>query len=228
MVGKAPAGHVADVQLDARGLCLCVRRVGHRVGPARAVTQHKFHVLPRVVAEGIGRGQLQLQLHHVGRAALQRAHAHGQLFDGEGAFVGDLARFEHHRRLCHAAAGQHPACGFFVGAQGLVLVCAVHHGALQHLALARATGAVLAAVGQAHAGADGGGQDGFARLGFKAAAAGLHGDGVGQGGGGRCGGHVLVILAGSNTAMPWIVPAVFTPFARRADGWRGAPLRALA
>ena len=51
------------------------------------------------------------------------------------------------------------------------------HLAVGDFAFARAAGALLAAIGQAHALAQGGGQQGFIRFGFKAEAAGLHGNG---------------------------------------------------
>jgi predicted Zn-dependent protease len=61
----------------------------------------------------------------------------------------------------------------FVLRQGAHLVRAVLDLAGHQLALAGAAGAVLAAVGQADAGADGGGEDGFAGVAGELAAAGL-------------------------------------------------------
>ena len=178
-----------------RALRLGVRRVGHGVGAARTIAQDEFDVLACVVAEGVVGGQLQAHLHHVGRFFLQRGHAHRHFLDRKSAFVSDLARLQHHVALRHAAAGQHPASLRLGLAQGLGLVRAVYHLAFELLAFARAAGAVFAAIGQAHARADGGGQQRLARIGRKSAPAGLNGDLEG-GGGGRSSGHALGILGG--------------------------------
>ena len=193
MVGELAARHVANVQLQPRGLGLRVGGVGHGIGAAHATLQQELDVLARVVAEGVGRGQLQAQLHDIVRFFLEGNHAHGHLLDGEGAFVGDLARFEHHVGQGVGAAGQHKTCGFFVGRQGFGLVFAMVHGAADFFALARTAGAVLAAIGQPHAAADGRRQDGFVCVGTECAAAGLHGD-LERCVGRLCAGHGVGIL----------------------------------
>ena len=113
-----------NVQFDTCGGGLGVRRIGHRVSAPCAVAQDEFDVLACVVAERIGRRQLQAHLHHVVRLFLQRGHAHRHLLDGVGAFVGDLPGLQHHIRQRPCAAGQHETGGFFVGAQCLgLMVC---------------------------------------------------------------------------------------------------------
>ena len=64
--------------------------------------------------------------------------------------------------------------------QGLGLMRSMHHGALDLLALAGTTGAVLAAVRQAYPGTDARGEDGFFGFGGETASAGPHGDGEGH------------------------------------------------
>ncbi|MNZ91940.1 hypothetical protein D3C78_1109460 [compost metagenome] len=192
MVGELAARHVADMQFQAGCAVLQVGCGGHGIGAARPVAQNEFHVLARVVAELIGRGQLQVHLHHVMGHSFQSGHAHRHFPDRESAFVRDLARLQHHVAFGRGAAGEHIAVGFFLGAQGLGLVRAMHHAAAELLAFARTAGAVLAAIGQAHAGADGCGQNGFVALAGKGAAAGLHGDLVG---GVRNQGHLVILGA---------------------------------
>ncbi|MCY1365231.1 hypothetical protein D9M69_520700 [compost metagenome] len=177
VVGELAPGHVAQVEFEPGLRGLGVGRVGHGIAAALAVAQQEFHVLAGVVLEGVAGGQLQAHHYHVGRNPFQRVHAHRHLLDGEGAGFGDLARFEHHVVLCHAAAGQHVASGFFFGAQGFGLVRPVDHVATEQLAFAGAAGAVLAAVGQADALTDAGGEDGFFGEGFERASTGLDGDG---------------------------------------------------
>jgi hypothetical protein len=188
MVGELAAGHVAQVQLDHghAGGGQRVRRAGHAVAAAAAVAQDDLDVLARVVLDDVVGGQLQAHAHHVVRQALQLGHARGHLLDRESPRVRDLARLQHHVALRHAAAGQHVAGGFFLGRERLALVRAMPDVARDLLALARAAGAVLAAVGQADALADAGRQHRLAGVGLEGAAAGLHGDGVGHGLGYPC------------------------------------------
>src|SRR5262249_14893451 len=74
------------------------------------------------------------------------------------------------------AAGEDEAGLFLLDRQRLVLMRAVDHAAFEQAALARAARAIAAAVGQAHARADGGGQDGLVALDVEAAPGGLDGD----------------------------------------------------
>ena len=177
VVGELAAGHVAQVQFHRRLAGLRVRGIGHGIAAAVAVAQQKFHILTRVVLKGVAGRQLQPQHDHVVRHAFERTHAHRHFFDGECTRFGDLARFQYHVAVRHAAAGEHIAGGFFIGAQRFGLVSAVGHTARQQFALARAAGAVFAAIGQTNALANASGQNGFIGLGFKDASAGLNGDG---------------------------------------------------
>ena len=175
---------MAQVQFQSRCRLLQMGRTGHGVSAAQAACQHKFHILPRVVFETLRSGQLQAQAHHVVRQALQRSHAHGQFFHGEAALVRHLAHLQHHIALGVGAAGQHIACSFFGGAQGLVLVCVVAHAARDFFALARTAGAVFAAIRQADAVGNGGAQNRFIAQGGEAAPTGLYGNlkaGIGAG-----------------------------------------------
>ena len=54
MVGELAAGHVAQVQLDRRRAAQVCRRVGHRVAAPRAVAQDELDVLAGAVLEGRG------------------------------------------------------------------------------------------------------------------------------------------------------------------------------
>jgi len=87
-----------------------------------------------------------------------------------------LARFKHHVAGGGGAAGEHKALRFFVRTQRLGLVLAMHHRAGDFFALARATGTVLAPVGQANALAQAGRQQRFIGLGVEFTSAGLHAD----------------------------------------------------
>ncbi len=172
VVGKKAAGCVADMQLQTgRGL-LVVRRDGHRIGAAHTTSQQELDVLAGMVAKAVGRWQLQAQLDHIGREALNGLHAHRHFLDRKGAFIGDMARLDHHIAGRHGAARQDHAVGLFLGAQRAFAVGAMHNRAAELLAFAGAAGAILAAIGQAHAAADGRGEDGFRGLGGKCASAG--------------------------------------------------------
>src|SRR6185369_662533 len=105
-----------------------------------------------------------------------RDHARRHLPDREGAFVGDLARLQHDVGLRHAAAREDETGGFLFRAERLALVQAVDHEPFELLALARSTGAILAAIGHADALADRRGKNRFAGIDAERAAAGLHGD----------------------------------------------------
>jgi hypothetical protein len=178
VVGELAARHVADVQFEARARRgQGVGRIGHRVAAPRAVAQDELDVLARVELQRLARRQLQAHRHDVVRLLAEREHAHRHLADREGAGFGDLARFEHHVAECAGAAGQHVAGQLFLGAERLALVRAQRDLARELLALAGAAGAVLAAIGQPDALADGGGEDGFVGLGGELAPAGLDGDG---------------------------------------------------
>mmetsp|Transcript_41205 Transcript_41205/g.96295 ORF Transcript_41205/g.96295 Transcript_41205/m.96295 type:complete len:555 (-) Transcript_41205:257-1921(-) len=179
MVGEPAAGHVADVQLDLAGLA--VRRIGHRIAAAGAVAQDELDILASAELEILVGRQLQAQHGHVGGRLVDRDDAGGQLEHRELASAGHRARLDDAVGLGAGAAGQHEAGGFLLGAQGLGLVVAVHDAAVEQLALAGAAGAVLAAVGQAHALADGGGEQGVVAFGGVGAAGGLDRDLVGHG-----------------------------------------------
>ncbi|MPM96004.1 hypothetical protein SDC9_143160 [bioreactor metagenome] len=183
VIGEAAAGHVADVQFHAGCLFLEVRGRGHGVGAACAVAQDELDVLARVVLEVIRCRQLQFHLHDIVRQPRERGDPHRQLFDGESALVGDLARLQHHVGQRAGAAGQHESGLFFGGGKCFLRMFLVHYGATEFLAFARSAGAVLAAVGQADAAANGGVENGFVALGGEGATAGLNADGeVGRGG----------------------------------------------
>ena len=167
---------MADVQIKAWCLGLRVRRVGHRVTAAVAVTQQKLHILTGVVLKNFAGRQLQAQCHDVVRQALQAGHAHRHFFNLKSVFFRYLTRLQHQVAVRHGAAGQHKTGGLFLVRQGLGLVRAVGHAAFELFAFARTAGAVFATVGHADTLADGRGQHGLVRVDAETAAAGLHGD----------------------------------------------------
>jgi hypothetical protein len=122
-----------------------------------------------------------------GAGRLDRQHPRGQLQHRELARAGHAARFDHAVGLRRGAAGEDHAGSLFSVRQGLLLVHAVDHAAFEQAALAGAAGTVAAAIGQADALADGGGEDGFVAFDGEAALRGLQGDGQAHGGGGRGG-----------------------------------------
>ena len=125
-IGKASAGHVADMQLQRRA---GVRCVGHGVAAPRAVTHDELNVLAGAVSKTVVGGQLQLHDHHIGRFFDHAADAGGHLFDGQCARRGDLARFQHDVALGGGAAGQHEIGGFFFNTQGFALEIGLDHTA---------------------------------------------------------------------------------------------------
>jgi hypothetical protein len=188
LVGELAAGHVADVQFDHRALVGAatgraasgVRRGGHAVGPARAVRRMNSTYWPawNCITSLAGNCSVIPMTSCDSRSSRPRAPA--SCGPGKRRHQSHLARLKHHIAVRHAAAGQHVAGGFLVSRQGLGLMRSVHHGALDLLALAGTTGAVLAAVGQAYPGTDARGEDGFFGFGGETASAGPHGDGEGH------------------------------------------------
>ena len=129
-----------------------------------------------MVLEHIGHRQLQAYHHHVVRSFGKAVQTRRHFLDREGAFVGHLTRLDDDIGMRHAAAGQDETGRFFLVRQCLQLVRAVNHAAFYFFALAGTAGAVFAAVGQADAAADGGGQQRFVGIRGVGAAAGLHSD----------------------------------------------------
>ena len=181
MVGEFAARHMPDVQLQPSGQG--VWRIGHRIAAPRPVTQQKLDILPGVVAKAVVSRELQLEQHHIRRLFLQLVDPGRHFLDREGAFTGDLARLQQHIAVRHATTGQHQAGGFFLRAQCLALVHAVHHVAAELFALAGAAGAVFAAIGQADALAYTGCEHGLTGHGGEDPTAGLYADLEGRWGG---------------------------------------------
>ena len=177
VVGELAAGQMPQVQFDAGFVDLGVGCVGHRITAARAVAQDELDVLAGVVLEPVVGRQLHLQDRDVRRRPVDAGDPTRHLAHRELAGAGDGARFEHDVGLRRGLAGQHPAGGFFVGAECARLVHTVDHPAFDQPAFARAAGAVLAAIGQADALADRGDQDRLVAFDGENAAARLHGDG---------------------------------------------------
>ncbi|MNN20480.1 hypothetical protein D3C81_1337610 [compost metagenome] len=149
---------MADVQLDRAFL---VGRRGDGVAAALAVTQQEFHVLAGQVLHALGGGQLQADGDDVVRQALQRAHAAGNLLDGDVAGAVHFPALDGDVRGGVGAAEQRAAFGLFLRRQRRGGMVALDEAAFDHTALAGAAGAVLAAVGQADAVAQGRAEDGF-------------------------------------------------------------------
>ena len=124
--------------------------------------------------EGFGSRQLQLHPHHIVGKFLQCLHTHRHFFDREGTSFDHLLGFQHHVRQGRGAAGQHEALGQFVSTQGFGLVVGHRDLASHFFAFARTASAIFAAVGQANALADTGGQNGFICRRGKMATAGLN------------------------------------------------------
>jgi hypothetical protein len=118
------------------------------------------------------RRQLQAQDQHVGCGARQAQHPARQ--PEHRVLAGRRhARLHHAVGLRDRAAGEDVALRLLLVRQGLELVRAVHHLAFEQAALAGAAGAVAAAIGQAHALADGGGEYGFVGLDLEGDVGGL-------------------------------------------------------
>jgi hypothetical protein len=177
VVGELAAGQVADVQLELRLVDDGMRRVGHRVAAPGAVAQDELDVLAGAVLEQVVGGQLQANDRDVGRGPVDRDDAARQLPDRELARARHRPRFQDDVGLRRGLAGQDEAGDFLLVAERLLLMDAVDDAALEHAALARAAGAVAAAVGQADALADGGLQDRFVALDAEGLAARLDSDG---------------------------------------------------
>ena len=130
-----------------------------------------------------------------GAGLVDREHAARHLPDRELAGAGHGARLEDDVGLRRRLAGQDQAGASSSALSALLLVRAVDDAALEHAALARAAGAVLAAVGQADALADGGLQDRLVALDAEAAPARLDGDGEGHADGGAGAAHGILRVA---------------------------------
>ena len=137
-----------------------MRGAGHAVAAAAAIGQGEFHELPGAPGRGLVGGQLQPHAHHVRREALQLGHTHGHFARRVEAGERDLIALQHHMAQRAGAACQGVALRGLVGGQGAFQMPAQGHLAVGDLAFARAAGALLAAIGQAHALAQGGGQHG--------------------------------------------------------------------
>jgi nucleoside-diphosphate-sugar epimerase len=202
-IGKLAPWHVANVQFHfGRSRVQRVGCVGHAVASARTVTQQKFHILTRMEFHEVGGGQLHEDRHHVIRLFLKADHAHRHFLNGEAAFFSHLARLEHQITLRSRATGQDQALRFLLGTQGFGLVLTVHHRARNLFAFARTTRAIFAAIGQANALPNAGGQQCFAVVCAKSTAAGLYGN---------LEAHVFGILEGSEILQPLILPSNQTP-----------------
>ena len=168
VVGELPAGDVAHVDLDQFGI---VRRVAHREAAARAITQQELEVLAGEELQLFTRRELELQHDHVVGELLQAVHAAGQGLHLDVAGLADHARFERAVGQGRGLAEQRLAVFALGGRQRLFLVLAVVDRAGDDRPLARAAGAVFAAVGNHQAGTDGGRQDGFVVFGRESLAA---------------------------------------------------------
>ena len=136
-----------------------VRRVGHGVAAPRAVAQDELDVLAGAVLQVLVGRQLQAQHRHVGGGALAMLSTRLGIFSTGNSPAPGTLRASITQSVCGVAQQVQDQAGVFLGRrQRLVLVRAVDHAAFEQPALARAAGAVAAAVGQADALADGGGR----------------------------------------------------------------------
>ncbi|CAM2158584.1 hypothetical protein PT2222_40385 [Paraburkholderia tropica] len=148
VVGELAAGHVADVQFERTFL---VRGARHRVAAARAVLEDEFEVLAGQILEALVGGQLQPEHDDVVGLALDRGDAGGQLAHLHVADARHFADVDFEVGLRRRAAEQRHAARALVVRQCRRRVRALLDFAAADRALARAAGAVLAAVGQADA-----------------------------------------------------------------------------
>jgi len=173
MVAEQATRHVADVQFQQR---VVVRRVGERIAAAPAVFQLKIDVLSGEKLQALVGRQLDLHPHHVVGELVELFHPAWQGFHHDVLGGADLPRLDGHVGQWLGAAEQCAALDFFLVLQRRGLVHAIVERAGQHLALARAAGAVAAAVGQGEAFAQCGLEDGFIVLDGECVPAGLDGD----------------------------------------------------
>ena len=159
-----------------------MRRVGHRVAAPRAVAQDELDVLAGAVLQGVVRRQLQPHDGDVGRRPRRsRSTRLGSLRIANSPAPGTV-RASRTMSLCGAAwqVRIRPAASSSA-LSAFLLMRAVDDASLEHPALARAAGAVAAAVRQADALADGGVQDRLVAVDAEGLAARLDGDGEGHG-----------------------------------------------
>ena len=149
---------MTDVKLQ---LLVRVRRGGDRILTTRAVAQDEVEVLTGQVLQPLGRRQLQRYDRHVGCHALDACDAGRHLLDRNVAEAGEFARLDRHVGLWARAAEQGEALCFVLGRQRRGSMRAVRQLALDQLAAAGATRAVLAPVGDADALPQRGGEHGF-------------------------------------------------------------------
>ena len=158
VAGEAAAVDAAHVQLEVAAV---VRGVGDREAAPLTVGEQDVDVLAGAELEVLARRQLEVDEHDVVGQALQLLHARGQLLDRDVVGAGDVARLYDQVAQRLRAAEQGVALGALGLGQCAIGMAALIHHALQHLALARATGAVAATVRQQQPGRERGFEHGL-------------------------------------------------------------------
>ena len=176
MVGELAARHVADVQLDGRRAAQPLRRVGHAVAAAQPVRRMNSMYCPARYCRFWLAGSCRRSTATSGAGRSMASTRVGIFSTGNSPQSGHAARFDHAVGLRRGAAGEDVAGRFLGRRQCLELVHAMDHAAFEQPALARAAGAVAAAVGQADALADRGREDDLVAVDLEAAPGGLQGD----------------------------------------------------
>ena len=166
LFGEEAAGHVPDVQLQQ---VVLVGRVGQREAALAAILEQDVDVLAGQELQVFGGRQAQVHVDHIGRQLLHPLDAGGQGLDRDVVRRAQLLAFDDQVGTGVGAAVERQTGGLVGVAQGGGMP--VFDGAFEHLALAGAAGAVLAAVGHGQPLAQRGLKQGFIGFGLELAAA---------------------------------------------------------
>ena len=173
LVGKQPAFHVADVQLDE---LVVVRRVGNGERAGVVAPDQHIDVLPGEKLQAFRGGHLQVDANDVVGEVLEFLDAGGQRLDLDVAGRVDLAHLDGQVAVRACLAEQRLAGGGIVIAEGRRIAVFVADAAVDDTAHAGAAGPVAAAVGQYNPLAQRGIEDGFTGIHREGVAAGLYCD----------------------------------------------------
>ena len=173
-----------------------VRRIGQREAALLAVLEQDVDVLPGEELQALAGRQLEVDRHDVGCQALKLLDARGHGLDRNVGGRTDLLRFERQIGLRPGATEERQAGGLFLVAQRLRLGLAMVDAAGKDFPLARAAGAVPAAIGHGQALAQRGVENGFVGFGDKLPAARLDGNLMA---------HLFLMVVGYNAGVQKIL-----------------------
>ncbi len=170
LIGKHPARHMADMQLQQIAL---IRRISQRKAAFSTILEQNINVLPGEKLKVFAGWQTQMHIHDIRRDLFQLFDPCRQGLDRNLAGRNDLLALDFQISLGRCTAIKRQARGLFIVAQGMRRGLAVLNLTTQHLALTGTTGTILAAVRHGQPLAQGSIQQSFVSLDRELAATGL-------------------------------------------------------